>query len=180
MSHISSDPHKTRAHRALFFGLLLVILLFSLTACKANTHTKSGESEAQTQVQPPPEATPPADASYEDPLQDPTYEKTVMTSNPEFTKTELLKIMEDIIPITHSSMTEVLDYLSSKGGWERNRAYYILSKISVAEYILTEDDQTAAKERINQEYHQGMPTDKELKLVEKNRAAVHKGMGLKE
>lgn len=147
---------------ALFLGLVLVIVMLSLTACK------TGKSSA---------ALPTPDPAYSDPLEDPVYEKAVMEAGPEFTEKELLQIMTDIQPVTHNNMGEVVDYLAGTPGWERNRAYYILTKVAASEFVLSEPD---ARQTLTQEYPQGLPTDKELDLVRKNRAAVHKGMDIEE
>ena len=148
-------------NRALLLGLVLVILMLGLTACKTGKQV----------------ALPTPDPMYEDPLDDPVYEKAVMESEPEFTETELLKAMADVEPVTHNGMSEVLDQLTQNSGWDRNRAYYVLSKTAVAEFILSDP---GSKEIIKQEYPQGMPTEKELNLVAKNRAAVHKGMAIED
>ncbi len=148
--------------RALFLGLALVVMMLALTACK------TGKSSA---------ALPTPNPAYADPLEDPVYEKAVMEAGPEFTEKELLQIMADIQPVTHNGMNEVVDYLAGAPGWERNRAYYVLTKVAVSEFILSEPD---AKQTISQEYPQGLPTEKELDLVRKNRAAVHKGMDMEE
>ena len=147
--------------RALILGLILVIVMLGLTACKTGKQS----------------ALPTPDRQYEDPLDDPVYEKAVMENGPEFTEAELLKAMADVQPVTHNGMDEVLDHLTKNSGWERNRAYYVLSKAAVSEFILNEPE---ARQTISQEYPQGLPTDKELDLVRKNRAAVHKGMDIKE
>ena len=149
-------------NRALFLGLMLVVMMLALTACK------TGKSST---------ALPTPDPAYSDPLEDPVYEKAVMENGPEFTEAELLKAMADVQPVTHNGMDEVLDHLTKNSGWERNRAYYVLSKAAVSEFILNEPE---ARQTISQEYPQGLPTDKELDLVRKNRAAVHKGMDIKE
>ena len=149
-------------NRALFLGLMLVVMMLALTACK------TGKSST---------ALPTPDPAYSDPLEDPVYEKAVMETNPEFTEKELLKIMTDIEPATNNSMSDVLDYLTGAPGWERNRAYYILTKVAVSEFILSEPD---ARQTITAEYPQGLPTEKELDLVSKNRAAVHKGMAIED
>lgn len=146
-------------NRALLLGLVLVILMLGLAACKTGKQT----------------ALPTPDPMYEDPLDDPVYEKAVMENGPEFTEAELLKAMADVEPVTHNGMSDVLDHLTKNSGWDRNRAYYVLNKTAVAEFILSEPD---AREIIKEEYPQGMPTEKELDLVTKNRAAVHKGMDL--
>jgi hypothetical protein len=148
--------------RVLFLSLVIVILMLGLTACKTG--------KPSTDL-------PAPDPAYSDPLEDQTYEKAVMESEPEFTEKELLQIMLDIQPVTKGSMDEVLDYLTGAPGWDRNRAYYILNKIAVAEYILSEPD---VRQVLMAEYPQGLPTDKEFELVRKNRAAVHKGMGIEE
>ena len=150
-------------NRALFLGLALVVMMLALTACKTG---KNGTA-----------ALPAPNPAYSDPLEDPVYEKAVMETSPEFTEKELLKIITDIQPVTNNSMDEVLDYLAGAPGWERNRAYYILTKVAVSEFILSEPD---ARQTITEEYPQGLPTDKELDLVRKNRAAVHKGMDIEE
>lgn len=167
MSTFITHLNETRKLRVVIFSLLLALMLVGLAGCKTNTKTQAAEL-------------PTPDPAFADPLQDPVYEKAVMTSNPEFTEAELLKIMTDVQPVTRSAMNEVLDYLTGKPGWDRNRAYYILSKVSTSEFILSEDDQAAARDMLKQEYPQGMPTDKEFELVSKNRAAVHKGMGVSE
>lgn len=147
--------------RALFLGLILVILMLGLTACKTGKQS----------------ALPTPDPMYEDPLDDPAYEKAVMESEPEFTEKELLKAMTDVQPATHNGMKDVLDHMTQKAGWDRNRAYYVLSKTAVSEFLLSDP---SAREIIKEEYPQGMPTEKELDLVSKNRAAVHKGMDIEE
>ena len=149
-------------NRALFLGLALVVMMLALTACK------TGKSST---------ALPTPDPAYSDPLEDPVYEKAVMEAGPEFTEKELLKIMTDIQPVTNNGMGDVLDYLTGAPGWEKNRAYYILTKVAVSEFILSEPD---ARQTISEEYPQGLPTEKELDLVRKNRAAVHKGMDIEE
>lgn len=147
--------------RALLLGLILVILMLGLTGCKTGKQT----------------ALPTPDPMYEDPLDDPVYEKAVMENGPEFTEAELLKAMADVEPATHNGMKEVLDHMTQKAGWDRNRAYYVLSKTAVAEFLLSDP---SSREMIKAEYPQGMPTDKELDLVSKNRAAVHKGMDMED
>ena len=161
MSLFFSSLKATLKSRVLILGLVLVIVMLGLTACKTGKQT----------------ALPTPDPQYEDPLDDPIYEKAVMENGPEFTEAELLKAMADVQPVTHNDMDEVLDQLTKNSGWERNRAYYVLSKTAVSEFILSEPD---GKDIISKEYPQGLPTDKELDLVRKNRAAVHKGMDIAE
>lgn len=148
--------------RAMCLGLILMLMVLGLSACKAGKNSV---------------ALPTPDPAYEDPLDDPVYEKALMENSPEFSEAELLKIMADVQPATNNGMGEVLDYLTGAPGWERNRAYYILTKVAVSEFILSEPD---ARQDIGKEYPQGLPTDKELDLVRKNRAAVHKGMDISE
>ncbi len=143
--------------RTLLLGLVLLVALLCLTACK------TGKT-----------ALPAPDPMYDNPLEDPVYEKAVMESEPEFTEKELLKAMLDVEPVTDNGMDTVLDHLVSVG-WERNRAYYVLTKTAVAEFILTDGEDA---EYFLQDYPQGKPTANELDLVRKNRAAVHKGMGM--
>ncbi len=160
MSAIMTTFRQITKNRVLFLGLMLVIAMLALGGCKTGKQS----------------ALPTPDPAYEDPLQDPVYEKAVMENEPEFTEKELLKIMTDVQPVTHEGMSGVLDHLAGAPGWDRNRAYYVLTKIAVSEFILTEPD---ARETMMQEYPQGLPTEKELSLVTKNRAAVHKGMDIK-
>ena len=138
----------------LALGLVLLIVLFGLSACKTNKQT----------------ALPTPDPKYEDPLRDPVYRKAVMENEPEFTEAELLKAMADLQPIPHYPMRHVLDQMTRISGWERNRAYYVLYKSEMAEYVLSAPE--------NKTLHpiEFMPTAKEFDLVRKNLAAVQKGI----
>ena len=153
-------------------ALLCLLLAASLAACQPKETSPQGDAAAQNVSQGETQT-----AGNQSPLDDPEYAKVVMQQNPEFTEAELLKAMADVQPVTHNGMDEVLDHLTKNSGWERNRAYYVLSKAAVSEFILNEPE---ARQTISQEYPQGLPTDKELDLVRKNRAAVHKGMDIKE
>ena len=148
--------------RTLLLGLIMVVLMLGFTACK------TGKSST---------ALPTPDSAYSDPLQDPAYEKAIMEAGPEFTEKELLQIMLDIQPATQGNMDDVLEYLTGTPGWDRIRAYYILTKVAVAEFILSDPD---SRQFIMEEYPQGLPTNNELALVRDHRAAVHKGMGLED
>ncbi len=156
--------------RLLLSGLLCLLLVAALAACQPK-QAPAPENAADSGQQAP------QAVSDKDPLTDPDYAKTVMMQSPEFTEAELVKIYQDMEPVSRGSMSEVVHYLSAEKGWEASRVYYILNKVSSAEMILQDP---ASRELVVQDWPEEVPTAKELALVEKHRATLHKLIGATE
>ena len=155
----SSRPLKRALKNStLLLALALLIVLLGLTPCKADNQA----------------ALPTPDPQYEDPLDDPIYEKAVMESQPEFTEDELLNAMANVRPVGVKNRQAMLDHMTKYPGWERNRAYYVIAKTCASIPIIMDND----KERVIEHFPQAMPTDKELNLVRKNFDVVRKALGV--
>lgn len=155
----------------LLSSLACLMLVVGLAACQPK-QTPPPENVADSGRQNQQAAT-----ADKDPLTDPAYAKTVMLQNSEFTEPELVKIYQDMEPVSRGSMSEVVNYLSAEKGWEASRVYYILSKVSSAEMILQDP---ASRELVAQNWPEEVPTAQELALVQKHRATLHKLIGATE
>lgn len=160
--------------RLLLSGLLCLLLVAGLAACQpkqtSTTDTAPASENTTTQDQPQGDV-------QQSPLENPDYATAVMQKGPEFTEEELLKIYKDMEPVSRGSMGEVVNYLEAEKGWDGNRVYYILSKVASGEAILQDP---ANREMIAQEWPEDLPTAKELALVQKHRATLHKLIGATE
>ena len=162
--------------RAALLGLLCFLLLAGFVACQPKQSapdnaaaSQQGQEAAAQQGEAP--------VSDKDPLTNPSYAEDLMTTSPEFSEAELVKIYKDMEPVSRGSMSEVVHYLSAEKGWGGSRVYYILSKVSSAEMILQDE---ANREYLARDWPHDMPTAKELALVQKHRATLHKLIGQKE
>ena len=160
--------------RLLLSGLVCLMLAAGLAACQpkqtsTSENTPVAENAAgQNQSE---------GAVEQNPLEDPDYARAIMQKGPEFTEAELLKIYKDMEPVSRGSMGEVVNYLEAEKGWDGSRVYYILSKVASAEAILQDP---ANREMIAMDWPEDLPTAKELGLVQKHRAALHKLIGVTE
>lgn len=154
-------------------ALLCLLLAASLAACQPKETSPQGDAAAQNVSQGETQT-----AGNQSPLEDPEYAKVVMQQNPEFTEAELLKIYKDMEPVSRGSMAEVVTYLENDKGWPQARSYYILTKVASAEMILQEGD--GGRQMIADNWPEEIPTQRELTLVEKHRATLHKLIGATE
>ena len=161
--------------RVVWFGVLCILLLAGLVACQpksaqpddAAASGQSQQAEAAAEQSAPP-------VSGKDPLTDAEYAKAVTAKGPEFTEAELVKVFKDMEPVSRGSMDEVINHLDAEKGWDRTRAYYILTKVAAAEIILEDESN---REYIARDWPEDIPTAKELALVQKHRATLHKLIG---
>ncbi len=157
--------------RLLFSGVMCLALVVGLVACQpkqappSENVSDSGESQQQEVI------------SGQSSLEDEAYAKAVMVKGPEFSEVELLTILKDIEPVSRGSMDEVVHYLSAEKGWDESRAYYVLSKVSSSEMILQDEGN---RDGIAASWPEDMPTERELALVAKHRATLHKLIGYDE
>ena len=183
-----NKPNST--YRALCLtGLLCLLLAPGLAGCQAKVQqdaaapqivqpvhkdqqlaaTPQGVTDTQQDLQA---------ASLTNPADDHGYAEAVMLRSPQFTETELLKIFKDMEPVSHDSMYNVVEYLHVEKGWPMERSYYILTKVASSEGILQDGD--SARQYLRENWPEDMPTNEELALVEKHRAALHKLIGYQE
>ena len=160
--------------RLLLSGFICLMLLAGLAACQPKQTSTSENAPvaenaaAQNKGQ---------DTAAQSPLENQDYARAIMQKGPEFTEAELLKIYKDMEPVSRGSMGEVVNYLEAEKKWDSSRVYYILSKVASAEAILQDP---ANREMIAMDFPEDLPTAKELALVQKHRATLHKLIGVTE
>lgn len=103
------------------------------------------------------------------------YGQKVLERGPEFTEDELLRYCADIYPVAGGDLNRMLQYMADHKGWERDRVYYIMSKIIMAEaQLATERSGESQPEEILKD---ALAIPQEIELVRKHHDRIPEMFG---